>query len=1636
MVKRNRKRFISWVMTFLLLLSVFQPAAYAEGTGIDAGTDTVITAPEAPANPEKEGGSENETNEGDVTTEPEGDKGETNEDDITTEPGDDEGKTNEGDVTTEPEDDEGKANEGDVTTEPGDNEGKANEGDVTTEPPEEVEKPLPILPEAPILLNEFVPMAETEGSDKYSILNNLEVTLTQGEETYPILTTEPISVNISFRVPVLGDYSQDPPTSGQLVQKGDWATFDLGSDFKLVGEHPDVPLTFGGFQVGYIAFSTNSETGTVTAKAIFDGDDEVFNGELNTVACNFNATLEYTGDGEPDEDGFISVAILTKTFQIKVPPKEITYTVKKSGTADLAEKKITWTVEITATEKDGTENKQIDLAGYVFSDDLTEVGDYINTSFKVVGKADVNPTVNDKTISYTFPDNSESPQTVTFETGIPEEQYFANSEQTVTNTAELKKDNIVLENDTKEVTFTPKWIEKAGKASDEGSSGIYDPKNRTITWTITANHYGATLDNVVITDILPDGLTFQEATWQEWNGSDWDNATSIQPTGSTPETPNGNGEYELGTIHSKILLTIVTKVPDETYATGTKTYKNSASIRWDGQLGIGTGNIEVGIGYNAITKDGVADPKDRKITWTVTVDPKGQDIPTPKVYDLLVYGSKASEFNLTEASGFPEGIKKTDLTPQYNQKYNDTFGNTGNTDVKVKVHSITQNGVPVADLLEITDLSQTELNTFTFETLVVNPDIFAGNKTTSVWNTATLFSANAKLNAATDSVAYKSKTLSKEMLKRDAISDAGVTANDANNFTTNAEEGFDYEDKSVIFRLSVNADGMDLSSRTNADGAPLGKAFVTDTLPDGWEFAKIADGKNYLIFAGEKQANETVHATGNALDTVTGLSADFTEKTATFTFASLNQPYVILVKAKPSTETLAGYFSSNKTTTKTNTLSLTAEEWTTGVTAQQSVSITSQLLDKAFKLIKAGELQWTVEYKPYNLKQEGTKLEDTLPIGLDVRTNAKGELLLSDEDGKYITAQKLALKTDGSYDDGEIVNLTVDDVSYDTVTRVLSFQIPDSKQAYRFTYITDITGEPGDVSNKVTLLGIDTEQVNTTKAYAISKADGNASLQRNGWIEITKINGSGNSLPGAEFTLYTSDGKTVIKTGTTNEHGILTMRVIPHGAYILKETKAPDGYKPEEKNHTLLVQGGAGATVTTSLDGQTGADANKITVKNYADGTVGDLTITKTVAGNAADKNKQFAFTVTLKGATGTYEYIGNGVPNGSIQSGDTISLAHGQSITIRNVPKGTAYEVTEADYSGQRYSTTKTGDLGTIRENQVQTASFTNTRTSSSDPDPATGKLVISKTVVGHGADTKKKFEFQVTFTGANGTYSYTGDGVPNGSIKSGDTISLAHGQSITITGLPVNADYEVTEKKASAEGYTVKSAGDSGTISSSQSRTAAFTNTKLPEITGSLSIRKTVTGQGADLNKKFDFTITLTGAPDAYPYSGAAKGTLRSGDTISLADGESITITGLPEGAKYTVTEADYTKAGYAVSSRNADGTISANTLKSAYFTNKWGNTPEEPVIPETPETPNQPENPDDPSNPVVDSENVDEDGKVLNDSIQKGDGTVSHDGMPKTGGGQAGSLAKLGLFIFSVAFAALAFVDFNLRKKRNHK
>ncbi|MCQ2480435.1 MAG: DUF5979 domain-containing protein, partial [Clostridia bacterium] len=117
-------------------------------------------------------------------------------------------------------------------------------------------------------------------------------------------------------------------------------------------------------------------------------------------------------------------------------------------------------------------------------------------------------------------------------------------------------------------------------------------------------------------------------------------------------------------------------------------------------------------------------------------------------------------------------------------------------------------------------------------------------------------------------------------------------------------------------------------------------------------------------------------------------------------------------------------------------------------------------------------------------------------------------------------------------------------------------------------------------------------------------------------------------------------------------------------------------------------------------------------------------------------------------------------------------------------------------------------------------------------------------------------------------------------------------------------------------------------------------FKNTYVPEIkTGSLTISKQVTGNLGDKEQLFTFTVTFDD-DGTYSYTGSKSGVIRSGESVQLKDGESITITGIPEGVKYTVVESD--NEGYTVYKTGDVGTIVADQTATASFTNEKSEVP----------------------------------------------------------------------------------------------
>ena len=482
-----------------------------------------------------------------------------------------------------------------------------------------------------------------------------------------------------------------------------------------------------------------------------------------------------------------------------------------------------------------------------------------------------------------------------------------------------------------------------------------------------------------------------------------------------------------------------------------------------------------------------------------------------------------------------------------------------------------------------------------------------------------------------------------------------------------------------------------------------------------------------------------------------------------------------------------------------------------------------------------------------------------------------------------------------------------------------------------------------------------------------------------------------------DFTLTLTDGERNLVNGTFNgvtftsgaysfvlkNGGHMTLTGLPAGYHYVVSENSAAGYTVSSTGATGDIEANVNATARF---------VNTVISTTPLDPGNGLLIVTKTVTGNAGDSTQDFTFTVTLSGNVAGEPFNGGNTA--------TFDLADGGSRTFQ-LPAGTFYTVTEAPAEG--YTTTSTNPSGTIREGQTSVASFVNDRTI------ATGNLTVTKTVTGDQGDRDREWSFQVELgrklNGSFGDTKFT-DGVAEFKLK--------HGGSITFTGLPAEISYTVRETDANTGNYTTTAEGDTGFIPANDTVLASFVNAwhapTPSRRTGSLTVSKTVAGEGGDTERAWRFRVELdqklTGVYGGMTFAdGAAE--------FDLKHGGSVTARNLPEGVAYTVTELDADQEGYATDAVDAAGTIANGVTAQAVFTNtKTDEPPVEPTDPPAEPTDDPSVEPtDDPAagptdDPPADPTDTPSDGPQVDPPDGPHDGppddphTKPSDDAPKTG------------------------------------
>ena len=322
-----------------------------------------------------------------------------------------------------------------------------------------------------------------------------------------------------------------------------------------------------------------------------------------------------------------------------------------------------------------------------------------------------------------------------------------------------------------------------------------------------------------------------------------------------------------------------------------------------------------------------------------------------------------------------------------------------------------------------------------------------------------------------------------------------------------------------------------------------------------------------------------------------------------------------------------------------------------------------------------------------------------------------------------------------------------------------------------------------------------------------------------------------------------------------------------------------------------------------------------------------------------------------------------------------TVDVANGDSVVL-------SFKVTVPEVGEEPVSNTT--------RSWKNAAQFNGTDTNTVTVTENLGNLRITKRVSGNDGDRTEAFRFTLgiytdsvnkTSVAISDTAAFTITGSDNKPVGSAEFVNgvcefmLAHGQSLTVSGLPAGAYFEVKEID-SGEGYETKANvnGDSknvitgtdgsviasGTIAENSTVTASFNNYRHKTVqTGSLTVRKTVASPNLDPDAVYTFGYTLTlpqyseepsltyRITGIYGESGGsgrlrpdsiipdAAGRLIVAGTFTLKHNQKIVISGIPVDTGYEVREN--VPAGYTLSTYKDTGTVSATERnQTAVFVN----------------------------------------------------------------------------------------------------
>ena len=1255
------------------------------------------------------------------------------------------------------------------------------------------------------------------------------------------------------------------------------------------------------------------------------------------VDCHFKSSE--IGNQNPVPINFVIPGI-SDPITVNVNFQQPDPTVVKGGSYNPLTDEITWTITVN---KEG-----VRLNNAIVEDIINSGQVFIDNSVTINGSPAAPET------KYTYDSTSKklivnlgditSQQVITFKTSVKAD--LATKPQgtyNYSNKALLKyEDNGTpksITSNTKTVPVSVKYISK---------DGIYDSTNKIINWTIKVNESGRTINNAVITDSIPSGLTLIDGT-VKLNGQNKVKDVDYTISGQS-------FTYNLGNINSIQTITFSTAVDPDVYnSNNSKNYNNTVTLSGDGVPAGTSSSKGVGVTPNIIQKQGAGyDAATGIITWKITINNNKTSVAA---------GAVVTD-NIPIGQIYVADSAKLDGNPIDDSAY--TAAQSGDT-TKAGTFAYT-----FADAFSNT-------RTIIFQTRVTDTKHYRANYNGTYYNTVNLTAVGINQNT-TGSQAVSSEIINK----------------------TGA--GYNYATREITWKIVVNKNKMPITNAVVTDYIPIGQEYVDNS-------ASIDKGAPLSGFSYTAAAPGDTTKTGTLIYTFPQGSSNKINDTYTITFKTkltdlsifntsgnktLNNTASITGDEIPAdgdrdstgTQTIVNAVI-NKTSSynygdsyidwivKTNgNFSIPLPGATITDVLQDGLSLDTDTVElyKATvnpsdgNLIQGEKVTLngdSVKYNPDTRKFVFTFPEDsgTGAFMLKFRTNAsktatytnsvefKGSLV---DQSHTSTPVGVWYSTGGGSGTGETGSITVTKVDSKSDTKKLSgavFQLLDQYGNVKATSAP--TGADGSVLFDKLKFDINYSVKEITPPTGYNLSDEiytfqihNVTDQKNitykykddifkGTIEFTKKGEDDKALQGAEFSLYKDSDinfQAPVATAISGSDGKIQFKDVEYGSYNIKETKAPEGYNLSSE---VL-------KATISEDGKT-VNPDKAELNNTK--IRGGIKITKTDASTSAP----------VPGATITV-YTSDGKPVGSGVQGKT---GEDGTVEFNNLPYGDYYFLETNAPEGYLLNTDK--HPFSIKDNGVIiNGSLTNTRITGgikiTKTDASTSVPVLGATVTVYTSDGKPVGSGVQGKTGADGTvefdnlpygdYYFLETNAPEGYLLNTDK----HPFSIKDNGVIIQDTFTNTKIKGTVE---IKKNGEDGNYLADTEFTLFDSNGK--------AVQKAVTdktGTAKFINVEYgNYTVKETKAPNGYTISdkevsvkvdGAEDGMTYDAGTITDAKiRASILIKKLDQdgkplqGAEFTLYDSEGKSLQTAVSA--SDGSVSFKNLVYGNYLVKETKVPE---------------------------------------------------------------------------------------------